>query len=77
MFWAYTICSKRTRESQNASSFSRVMLEEREIFDYFTHFEFLETRALYDFYADIALIATNEFKKKNIPVDRALTFSQK
>jgi hypothetical protein len=77
MFWAYTICWKRTRESRNTLqdrslySPSIVMLEERGIFDYFTHFELLETNVLYDLYSDIAFIATNEFKRNNLTIDRA------
>jgi hypothetical protein len=63
MFGAHTICEKRTRKSQNTLqdrshySPSNFMLEERGIFDYFTYFELLETRVLYDFYSDIPLIA--------------------
>jgi hypothetical protein len=80
MFWAYTICSRRTLGSENSLqnhsdyASSTVMLDQRGIFDYFTHFDLLETRALYDFYSDISYLAVNESRKDKLRIDRAPLF---
>jgi len=80
MFWAYTIGSRRTAGSEKLSGFydpyspSRVMLEDRGIFDYFTHFDLLETRVLYDFHSEMAVIAVNEFKRDKLPIDVVFIF---